>query len=191
MALPLNLYHLWVACFHREKHKPELSCYACFNFSRLHSRSPVLYSDSQASTGLHMVHDIDLHEIFECAHLKFMVNGQFKQACIDTHTHSHNEVTLVWGLLRLTLINYCCGRSYRGVHKVPNQDFQSSDVQSPWTTSFLTRPTGTTHAARWAWGTGLKNVSSLLHQLPHYPSPEHVLETKRTQISPPERTGTR
>ena len=33
-------------------------------------------SDSQTFTGLHMLHDIDLREIFECAHLKFTVSGR-------------------------------------------------------------------------------------------------------------------
>ena len=42
--------------------------------------SPTLHSDSQASTGLHMLHDIDFHEIFECAHLKCTVSGRSKQA---------------------------------------------------------------------------------------------------------------
>ena len=47
----------------------------------------MLHSDSQASTGLHMCLDIDVHEIFECAHLKFMISGQSKQASKSTHTH--------------------------------------------------------------------------------------------------------
>ena len=48
--------------------------HACLNFSRLHSRSPTLHS----------VHDIDLCEIFECAHLKFTVSG--RSIAIYTHT---------------------------------------------------------------------------------------------------------
>ena len=35
---------------------------------------------------LHMLHDIDLREIFEYAHLKFMVSGRPKQASKHTHT---------------------------------------------------------------------------------------------------------
>ena len=37
---------------------------------------------------------VDLREIFECAHLKFTVSGQSKQASI--HTHVRNAVMLVW-----------------------------------------------------------------------------------------------
>ena len=32
-----------------------------------------------------MLLDVNLHEIFECTHLKFTVNGRSKQASIDTH----------------------------------------------------------------------------------------------------------
>ena len=49
-------------------------------------------------------HDIDLREIFQCAHLKFTVSGQSIASRI--HTHMRNAVTLVWGSLRLTLIGY-------------------------------------------------------------------------------------
>ena len=35
----------------------------------------------------HMVH-VDLPEIFECAHLKFMVSGRSKQASIARYTHT-------------------------------------------------------------------------------------------------------
>ena len=67
--------------------------------------SPTLHSDSQASTGLHMFHDIDLREIFECAHL---VSGRSKQASKQANKHTHaraQTVTLVWGSLRLAPIN--------------------------------------------------------------------------------------
>ena len=47
-----------------------------------------------------MFHDIDLCEIFECAHLKFMVSVWSKHR----YTHVHNAVMLVWGLLRFTPI---------------------------------------------------------------------------------------
>ena len=56
----------------------------------------MLHSDSQASTGLH-IHDIDLREIFECAHFKFMVSGQSKQTSKHTHARaqcSHASVEL-------------------------------------------------------------------------------------------------
>ena len=48
-----------------------------------------------------MLHDVDHREIFECAHLKFMVSGRSKQASkqasIDTHMRaqcSHASVGL-------------------------------------------------------------------------------------------------
>ena len=41
---------------------------------------------------------------FKRAYLKFSVSGRSKQANI--HTHVRNEVTLVWGTLRLAAINY-------------------------------------------------------------------------------------
>ena len=57
----------------------------------------------QRPTGLlHNLHDIDIREIFERAHLKFTVSGRSKQANI--HTHFRNAVTLVWGSLRLAPI---------------------------------------------------------------------------------------
>ena len=70
-----------------------LSCHACVNFSRLCSGSPtLLHSDSQASsTGLHMLHNIDLRKIFEYAHLKFISPSK------QTYTHtwySHTSVGL-------------------------------------------------------------------------------------------------
>ena len=56
----------------------------------------------------HMLH-VELHEIFECAHLKFMVSGRSKQvskqASKHRYTHVRNAVTLVWGLLRLAPIS--------------------------------------------------------------------------------------
>ena len=45
----------------------------------------------------HMLHDIDLREIFKSANLKFTVSGQSKQASIDKHTReqcSHTSVGL-------------------------------------------------------------------------------------------------
>ena len=82
---------------------PELSCHVCFNFSRLRSGSLTLHFDSQASTGLHMLHDIDLREIFECAHL---ISGRSKQTSkqANIHTDVCNAITLVWGSLRLVPI---------------------------------------------------------------------------------------
>ena len=49
-----------------------------------------------------MLHGIDFREIFERAHLNFTVGGRSKLANI--HMHVHNEVTLVWGSLRLAPI---------------------------------------------------------------------------------------
>ena len=72
-------------------------------------RSPTLHSDSKTSTGLHMLHGIDFREIFERAHLKFTVSGQSKQANI--HTHVCNEVTLVWGSLRLAPLTCYLGNT--------------------------------------------------------------------------------
>ena len=64
---------------------------------RLRSRSPTLHSSSSFPLhGLHMLHDIDLREIFECAHLKFTVSGRSKHSQI--HTHFRNAVTLSVGL---------------------------------------------------------------------------------------------
>ena len=47
-------------------------------------------------------HDIDLHEIFVCTDLKFMVSGRSIASRI--HTCMRNAVTLVWGSLRLAPI---------------------------------------------------------------------------------------
>ena len=49
-----------------------------------------------------LTHNIDLCEIFECAHLKFTVSD--RSIASRTHTCVHNVVTLVWGLLRLAPI---------------------------------------------------------------------------------------
>ena len=35
------------------------------------------------------MHDIDLREIFECAHLKFTVSGRSKQASKQASKHTH------------------------------------------------------------------------------------------------------
>ena len=53
----------------------------------------------------HGSNNIDLREIFECAHLKFTVYGR-KQArtYICMLTHFRNAVPLVWGSLRLAPI---------------------------------------------------------------------------------------
>ena len=42
--------------------------------------------------------DIDLHEIFECAHLKLYAKWSVQESK-QTYTHMCNEVLLVWGLL--------------------------------------------------------------------------------------------
>ena len=51
-------------------------------------------------------HKLDLCNIKIHAHLKFSVSGRSKQASKHTsiHTHVCNEVTLVWGSLRLAPI---------------------------------------------------------------------------------------
>ena len=67
-----------------------------------------------------MLYDLDLHEIFECAHLKFTASGQFKQASIDTHMHaqcSHVSVGLAqarpknflkcMGIFNILYVNLC------------------------------------------------------------------------------------
>ena len=52
-----------------------------------------------ASIALHMLHMIDICEIFECANLKFMVYGcKQLQASIGRYTHERNALSLVWGL---------------------------------------------------------------------------------------------
>ena len=56
-----------------------------------------------------MLHDIDLREIFECAHLKFTVSGRSIDRYIDTRVR--NAVTLVWGSLRLAPIITAVGSS--------------------------------------------------------------------------------
>ena len=54
-----------------------------------------------ASTGLLMLHNIDLHGIFECE-----IYGKWSvQASIDIHTRLRNAVMLVWGMLGLTPIS--------------------------------------------------------------------------------------
>ena len=62
----------------------------------------MLHSDSNPPLGFHKLHNIDLREIFEYVHLKFMVSGRSKQASKQPYTHVHNAVTLVWGSLKLT-----------------------------------------------------------------------------------------
>ena len=70
------------------KNKPCTSCHACFNFTRIHSGSPTLHSDSTLS---YMLHDIDLCEIFECTHLKLMVSVRSKQTNQQTNKHTHTH----------------------------------------------------------------------------------------------------
>ena len=69
--------------------KAELSCHTCFNFSRLRSGSSTLHSDSSPPLVFTCFMIIDLHEIFECTHLKFTVSVRSKQTnkptSIDTH----------------------------------------------------------------------------------------------------------
>ena len=50
---------------------------------------------------------VNPREIFECVDLKFTVSGCAKQVSkqADIHTHARNEVTLVWGSLRLAPIS--------------------------------------------------------------------------------------
>ena len=75
---------------------------------------------------------------FKCAHLKFSVSGQSKQANKQANIHMHvrNEVTLVWGLLRLAPMtaqhivagfhslsqDHACSFSSRVCHYLPNSD---------------------------------------------------------------------
>ena len=90
----------------RQKHRTELSCHTCFNFSHLCSRLPTLHSDTVSLVprlSPQRRPPIDLHEMFNCAYLKFTVSGLSKQASIDAHTVC-NVVTLVWGLLRFSPI---------------------------------------------------------------------------------------
>ena len=69
---------------------------------------PTLESDNNRSLSLSQPWPwtVDPCEIFECAHFKFTVSGWSKQASKQTniHTHVRNEVTLVWGSLRLAPI---------------------------------------------------------------------------------------
>ena len=69
--------------------------------------STSVVSGPPSSTGLHMLHDINLCGIFECAHLKFTVSGRSKQASKHSQIHTcvRNAVTLVWGSLRLAPTN--------------------------------------------------------------------------------------
>ena len=79
-------------------------CTKMFNFQDVFAPVADAALWQQRPTGLHMLHDIDLCEIFEYAHLKLTVSGRPKQANI--HTHVRNEVTLVWRSVRL-LPHYC------------------------------------------------------------------------------------
>ena len=102
---PVNLRPYWIctAC-----EQPAVigrstnQCQACFKFSHHRSGSLTLHSDSSPL----LLHDIDLREVFEFAHLKFPVSGRSKQTIVQAyiHTHIHNAVMLVWGLLRLAPI---------------------------------------------------------------------------------------
>ena len=69
-VLPVNYLPLMICS--------EVSCHACFNFSCLRCGSPTLQP---------FPHELDLHTIFECAHLKFTVyEAVSKQTSIYTHT---------------------------------------------------------------------------------------------------------
>ena len=104
----------------------------CFNFLPGHrhetrhgivSRSQTLTHETRHGSSPHAscMHEIDLREIFECAHLKFTVYGR-KQASTYVYmlTHFRNAVPLVWGSLRLAPNTDTVGTTsncpyYRGV----------------------------------------------------------------------------
>ena len=92
----------------------------CFNFSGLHSRSPILYSGNNPSP-IECMHTgsifVNLNVLN--SNLRYMAASKqtSKQAC--THTHMRNVVPLGWGSLRLTPTkwshsDYCL--TYTGVH---------------------------------------------------------------------------
>ena len=87
--------------------KQAVSCHVCFNFSCLDSMLPVLHSGNNPSRSSTKCMS-SIFIIFKCAYLKFPVSGRSKQASKQaskhTHTHMRNEVTLVWGSLRLAPI---------------------------------------------------------------------------------------
>ena len=72
------LYRLWLACRWWPVKAQTRSCHACFNFSCLCPGSLTLHSGSS----LHNITSV--HEIFECAHLKFNAPGTY----VYTHTHT-------------------------------------------------------------------------------------------------------
>ena len=77
-------------------------CHKCAKRGHYRRHCTLTVRPSLVRHGLHNI-DIDLREIFECAHLKFTVSGQ---STIDrwTYTRVHNAVMLVWGSLRLAPI---------------------------------------------------------------------------------------
>ena len=102
-----DMYCLWAALSVMVR-----SCHACVNWVVFIPRAshgcctlPVALHQRDSGLGISHSHarnylrTFNLHEIFKCAHLKFMVYGR-KQTYI--HTTSANAVTLVWGLLTLT-----------------------------------------------------------------------------------------
>ena len=89
--------------------KQAVSCHVRFNFSRLNSRLTALHSGNSPSLSpTKCIRSIFVILKFKHANLKFPVSGRSKQASkqesIDTHTHVCNEITLVWGSLRLAPI---------------------------------------------------------------------------------------
>ena len=68
--------------------------HACLNLSCLYSGFLTLHSN----------HNIDLCEIFECAHVKFTVSGR---SIAVLPTRVHNAVMLLWGSLRLAPTKQC------------------------------------------------------------------------------------
>ena len=87
--------------------KQAVSCHVCFNFSRLNSRLPALHSgNSPSRSPTKCMSSIFVILKFKRAYLKFPVSGRSKQASkqASIYTHVHNEVTLVWGSLRLAPI---------------------------------------------------------------------------------------
>ena len=101
--LSISLYCLWAACCRWQKHKSELSCHACFNFSCLRSWSLTLHSDSLAYTGLHMLHA--RHRSSWNIRMRSFGEWSVQAHKTNIHTHVPNAVTLVWGSLRLAPIN--------------------------------------------------------------------------------------
>ena len=95
-------------------------CHTCINFSRLHSGSPTLHSDSQASTGLHMLSQYWSSWNIMCSfkiYCKWSVQVS-KQA--NKHTHTCLAVTL--GLAPTKSTNYFMGAGH-GFLIIGSQNF--------------------------------------------------------------------